>query len=238
MDRVVFHITEKGRVTTISCLLNPEKLEIRRSVGVTRTKSGQLINNKLTDDPILYTGRGSTEFTVELLFDVQLGGSTIQVGNDVRSLTRPLWNLAEYKFNQTVRTQLPLVRFVWAKAWNIPVAIASIAERFERFTSSGVPQRSWLTMGLWRTSDEVPPIHEETLYSLTNMPAPATLEPEAESWGTHQYVAGEKLSDLASFYYGHSGLWRLIAVANNIDNPSQIPAGTLLQIPPLTALRG
>lgn len=235
MERVVFLIEDSN--TRIACMLNPEKLEIKRSVGVSRSHSGQLINNDLTDDPVLYTGRGSTEFTLELLFDVNLPGSSIRTQN-VRDLTSPLWDLSEYKTHRFQRQQLPQVRFFWGKAWDIPVAINSVAERFEHFTETGIPQRSWITLGLWRISESVPPINEQSLYNLTQMPSPAALEPDAASWGTHEYVQGERLEELANRYYGYSGLWRLIAVANNIDDPRTIQPGVLLKIPPLTVLRG
>lgn len=235
MERVVFLIEDSN--TRIACMLNPEKLEIRRSVGISRSRSGQLINNDLTDDPVLYTGRGSTEFTLELLFDVNLPGSSIRTQN-VRELTGPLWELSEYKTHRFQRQQLPLVRFFWGKAWDMPVAINSVAERFEQFTEMGIPQRSWITLGLWRISESVPPINEQSLYNLTKMPSPAALEPDAASWGTHEYVQGERLEELANRYYGYSGLWRLIAVANNIDDPQVIQPGVLLKIPPLTVLRG
>ena len=100
MERVVFLIEDSN--TRIACMLNPEKLEIRRSVGVSRSHTGQLINNDLTDDPVLYTGRGSTEFTLELLFDVHLPGSSIHTQN-VRDLTGPLWDLSEYKTHRFQR---------------------------------------------------------------------------------------------------------------------------------------
>ena len=48
----------------------------------------------LADDPLLFTGGGRTELELDLLFDTQLGGSTVET-KDVQDLTRPLWELAE-----------------------------------------------------------------------------------------------------------------------------------------------
>jgi hypothetical protein len=60
------------------------------------------------------------------------------------------------------------------------------------------------------------------------------------SWGVHRLLegdtGGESLWQLAAQQYGDPSLWRLIARANNIDDPSNLPAGIILLIPPLDIL--
>jgi hypothetical protein len=51
----------------------------------------------------------------DLLFDVAVSGSNIQT-EDVRDLTRPLWDLAENVAGDDGFGRLRLVRFVWGKA--------------------------------------------------------------------------------------------------------------------------
>jgi hypothetical protein len=46
----------------------------------------------------------------------------------------------------------------------------------------------------------------------------------------------QRLDEIAAAHYGNPAWWRLIAVFNNIDNPSDIPAGSVLNIPPDSAL--
>jgi hypothetical protein len=199
-----------------------------------------LVSTGLTDNPVIYTGRGSTELTLELLFDVGLAGSSIHT-DDVRDLTRPLWELAEYRAARRRQDELPQVRFIWGKSWNMPAVVASIAERFERFTRQGIAQRSWLTMRLLRVSEDTSTRTRTSVYDPTNLPELSALQPDAESWETHSLlgggVDGESLWELASQYYGDPGLWRLIAVANEIDDPGRVSAGTMLQIPPHTVLQ-
>jgi hypothetical protein len=48
--------------------------------------------------------------------------------------------------------------------------------------------------------------------------------------------ATQRLDEIAATHYGNPAWWRLIAVFNNIDNPSDIPAGSVLNIPPDSAL--
>ncbi|HEY2342798.1 MAG TPA: hypothetical protein VGH90_07205, partial [Chthoniobacteraceae bacterium] len=72
MERVTFLVERTGE--RIPCLLNPECLEVRRSAGIVRRRSagGAVIGNPRTDDPLVATGGGITEYQLKLLFDVDL----------------------------------------------------------------------------------------------------------------------------------------------------------------------
>lgn len=243
MERITFLIESTN--TRLSCLLNPEdredSLTIQRSSGVSREEAGGLSRNDLTDNPVISRSRGDTRLTLKLLFDVDLTGSSIQT-RDVRELTQPLWELTEYVTGERKSQSLPQVRLFWGKAWEIPAVVESVAERYERFSFEGIPQRSWLTIGLMRVSDETPQPARPGPYSPTQMPAPQDLAIEDPDWGAHEFIGGglngEMLWQLASRYYGDAGLWRLIAIANQIEDPLKIAAGVVLRIPPVKKLRG
>lgn len=72
MERVTFLIERTG--DRISCLLNPESLEARRTAGLARrrTATGGLLGNPRSDDPLIATGGGITEYDLQLLFDVDI----------------------------------------------------------------------------------------------------------------------------------------------------------------------
>jgi hypothetical protein len=72
MERVTFLIERTG--DRISCLLNPESLEARRTAGLARRRlaSGSVLGNPRSDDPLIATGGGVTEYDLQLLFDVDL----------------------------------------------------------------------------------------------------------------------------------------------------------------------
>jgi hypothetical protein len=80
----------------IACMLNPEDLIVRRLAGVRprRSAGGPLTGAGLADDALLFTGGGTTELHLNLLFDVSLASSSAKI-TDVRDLTYPLWQLAE-----------------------------------------------------------------------------------------------------------------------------------------------
>jgi hypothetical protein len=242
MERVGF-LLETGE--RLGCLLNPESIEVRRRAGVRPRRSigGALTGRGLNEDPLLYTGGGSTELKLDLLFDVTLTGSSIQT-EDVRDLTRPLWRLAENAVGEDGYGRLPIVRFVWGKSWNIPGIVAAIAERLEYFTPEGAPQRSWLRMRLLRLEEPVaargrPGQQLPQPYEFS----PTQTEVPPEEVRVHQITGGtsgipgdtrgvgERLDEIAQRTYGDPGYWRLLAAFNNIDDPLHIPPGQLLQIP-------
>jgi hypothetical protein len=230
----------------IPCLLNPSSVIVRRRAGVRvrNSTSGPLAGAALKDDPVLYTGGGMTEILLDLLFDVTLAGSSV-AAEDVRDLTRPLSELAEGSLGDDGNAQVPLVRFVWGKAWNVLGVVTAVAERLEYFTSAGAPQRSWLRMRFLRTGDSargVPSLQEETL--LPKVAAELNVPPDqlrfhkllgtGEDGGANGGSGTERLDEIAASRYGNPGWWRLIAVFNNIDNPWELPAGRLLAIPPVS----
>src|SRR5690349_5396755 len=143
MERVAFLIESTGE--RIGCLLNPETVVVRRWAGVRprRSLAGALRADPPADDPVLFAGGGITELELELLFDVELAGSSAEVP-DVRDLTLPLWRLAEHGEFTAGELRPDVVRFVWGKAWNVPAVVAAVAERFEAFGPDGAPRRSWM----------------------------------------------------------------------------------------------
>lgn len=247
MERVAFLLEKTGE--RIPCLLNPESVVMRRLAGVRtrRSSTGPLTGAGLKDDPLIYTGGGTTEINLDLLFDVSIAGSSIATA-DVRDLTSPLWQLAEGSAQENGLTQPPLVRFVWGKAWNILGVVVAVAERLEAFGADGVPGRSWLRMRFLRVSEptlpgpdaptlgpaipevpknmEIPPgqvvVHEVT--------GGAAGKSQGEAQGEEDDGPPARLDTIAHEYCGYPW-WKPVAQLNNIDDPSNVDPGTLLRIP-------
>ncbi len=149
---MIFLVEETGE--RIPCLLNPESLLLQRRAGVRtrRGAGGKLTGAGRQHDPLLGTGGGQTDLSLGLLFDVHVGGASMPA-RDVRDLTGPLWRLAEGGGRDRLDPGVPVVRFLWGRSWNLRVAVTEISERFERFSPSGVPERSWVSVRL-RQLDE------------------------------------------------------------------------------------
>jgi hypothetical protein len=235
MDHVSFLIEETGQ--RIECLLNPEHLIVRRQAGIQPRQSaaGQFGGVKMSDSPLLYTGGGRTELDMRLLFDVTLAGLAEPV-TDVRTMTAPLWRLAENTTNSQGYAHPPVVRIVWGKALNMAGLITAIAERLEYFTTDGTPQRSWLTMQMVRVSVDpedlnppLPPLTAST-ESLEGGSEEAS-ELLAGDVTPHQVIDGERLEEIAAQQYGDPSYWRLLASLNGVENPLELETGQPLLLP-------
>ncbi|MFL5674993.1 MAG: hypothetical protein ACJ779_08305 [Chloroflexota bacterium] len=246
MERVAFIVEETG--DRIDCLLNPDSVVVRRQSGLRRrrTAGGIVTGTNLADDPLMATGGGRTELELELLFDVTISPTEPPIDN-VQDLTRPLWTLAENAGAESTFGAPPLVRFVWGKTWNVPTVVLSVAERFERFTTTGVPERSWLHLRLSRVGEPAASRAEAappTPSADTAPPPSATPLPDIpeDQLTFHEVTGGEdepgeRLDEIATRYYGDPALWRVIAVFNGIADPLQVPPPRILRIPPASAVR-
>jgi hypothetical protein len=239
MERVALILEETGE--RLGCMLNPASLVVQRRAGVRpRRAAGPLTGSGLSDDPLLFTGGGSTELQLDLLFDVTLASSNQQI-EDVRELTGPLWHLAENRSDDDGYGSPARVRFVWGKAWNVPGVIVAVAERLEQFTTTGVPRRSWLRMRLRRVG-EVPqrfaePVEPEVELTLPQDEALTTELMEVYDVAGDEPASGsERLDQIAADSYGGPTLWRIIAEFNNIVDPLNLEAGLRLLIPPRSIL--
>lgn len=244
MERVAFLLESTGE--RIPCLLNPASVVVRRLAGI-RTRessSGPLTGATLKDDPLLYTGGGMTELLLDLLFDVSLVSEEPPV-EDVRDLTRPLTDLAEGTENDG-DGQIPKVRFVWGKSWNVLGVVTAVAERLEYFTAAGAPQRSWLRMRFLRITDDATTASTDEAQDLLPEDLPDEINVPHDQLDAHQVMgvgdtpdsgsSTERLDEIAAAHYGNPAYWRLIAAFNDIDDPWSTSAGQVLMIPPESAL--
>jgi nucleoid-associated protein YgaU len=243
MERVALIVEHTG--VRLGCLLNPEQLLLRRTAGVRRrgAATGALTGAALRDQPVLYTGGGTTELQLDLLFDVGVAGSTI-ASADVRAYTQPIWELAENHVGPDGGAEPPVVRFVWGKAWNFPGVVAAVAERLEYFTDGGVPRRSWLRLRLLRVHEAaVDAVRAPSLGGAIVAPIASVdgLEaaagdraveiiggagPDADAGGTPS-----RLDQIAWRFTGDASLWKTIATLNDVADPLRLAAGQLLRIP-------
>lgn len=235
MERAAFLIEATGE--RIACLLNPESLVISRVAGVRPRGSlvGVVANGHGQETPLIWTGGGTTELTMDLLFDTSLVRPEPAPDN-VRELTGPLWRMAENRINPRGFGQVPLVRFVWGKAWNVLGVVAAVAERLEHFTRSGSPRRSWLRLRLLRVDEPRP----EVVDNRGKEPAPWVDWPtnppdmlEAQPYDITGDGAGgtEPLFLVADRVLGTPDAEHALAELNDIEDLLRVEPGTVLRIP-------
>jgi len=249
MERVAFLIEQTG--ARVSCLLNPESVVMRRSAGVARhgSATGAITGAALSDDPLIATGGGVTELELDLLFDVGVArelaavtqdqaGSAAEpaIVDDVRELTRPIWNLAENGEGQDGYGALPVTRLIWGKSWNIPAVVTAVGERLERFTATGVPQRSWLRLRLRRVAEDSsrqpvkPPVTPLFETPLLDDPLGTDSVPTMEIPVDDTGLPSLRFDEIAFRMTGDPANWRAVAAANGIENPLSLPEGIVLRL--------
>ncbi|MHA4947465.1 CIS tube protein [Micromonospora sp. SD19] len=235
MERVAFLIDSTG--VRVDCLLNPETVQVTRLAGVRQRGAGggQLTGSGLADDPLVFTGGGRTELVLDLLFDVDFVEAQLRPA-DVRVLTRPLWMLAENSTADHGWLRPPLVRLVWGKTWNVPGVIIAVAERFDAFTGTGSPRRSWLRLKLVRAAETADQAEagfaEELAAASTPTAAPGSAVIAAGDGAAEPGRSGVRFDLLANDALGSPLRWRLLAEHNRITDPLAVPAGTTLAVPP------
>ncbi len=159
---------------------------------------------------------------------------------DVRDLTGPLWKLTENSGDDG--RAVPLVRFVWGKAWNILAVVESCAERLERFSPGGVPGRSWMRLRLVRQPDTSPAHVEDPTETSRPIPDPEAVR-DAPVSAVHTVVGagspageppagGETLPVIAArLFPGQPWMWRWLADANPDTDVVWPEPGTELSVP-------
>jgi Contractile injection system tube protein len=255
MERVAFLLDRTGE--RINCLLNPESLEVRRYSGLRqrRDAGGLFAGQVRADHPLIATGGGITELDLQLLFDVDIArleraapadtdsDSVPGAMGDVRELTRPIWNLTENASADGFGAP-PSVRFIWGKSWNIPSVVIFVAERLERFDMNGAPQRSWMSLRLRRVDDPTPrPAPKLPATPQFELPSTFT-DPDTDTvTDTSINVAVDdqgtpltRLDQICAEHYGSAGWAPLLARFNGLDDLLTVPTGTVLSLPPLSAL--
>ncbi len=233
LERAAFLIEETGE--RIPCLLNPATVVMRRTAGVRPRFSagGPLTGAGLADTPLLFTGGGTTEILLDLLFDVSLVRTPPSVEN-VRDLTEPLWRLSENRRREGAYGRPPLVRFVWGKSWNVPGVVVAVAERLEHFTHAGTPRRSWLRLRMLRAIDDaLTPAADPAPLTLPEGP----LEVDPESIRFHDLEGdggggGEPLYLVAQQLHGTPDTEHYIAEFNDLDDLLRLEPPLTLRIPP------
>lgn len=246
MERVAFLVEPGGE--RIACMLNPESLVMRRWTGVRplRTVGALAAGATIGDDPLQQTGGGTTEVLVDLLFDISLAEGPTPV-NDVRDLTRALWQLSENATPAQPGTRV--VRFVWGKTWNVRVVIAAIAERLEYFDGDGAPGRSWLRLRMLRIDEPTPQELAASAIAPQAMPGAEMqmlhIPPLPESLSGGEALLADEVDDnappvrfdnIAWESYGDCNVFKDLADYNDIDDPFRVQR-FVLELPSLAELR-
>ena len=189
--------------TQITVSFNPGQLTVDKSV----TYAEQSIVG--LDAPIQQFVHGGAEsLSFELFFD------TYPLREDVRTRTDDVNSLLMVDGE---RHAPPVVRFEWGEI-SFTAVVESTNTTYEMFLRDGTPVRARIDLTLREYTPPRKQLAEEPRHS-------------ADRRSVRRVIEGETLPAIAAEEYGDPAAWRLIADANNIDNPRELAAGKQLLIP-------
>ncbi|OPX86529.1 MAG: LysM domain protein [Pelotomaculum sp. PtaB.Bin104] len=200
-------LDEKGnhKGEPVKVLFNPTEYSIEKSNQFQSTA----IPGLQVPVTSFVSGNAAT-LNMDLFFD------TYEKGTDVRIYSGKLTAMLD--IDRGLHAP-PVCKFIWGKL-EFKAVLERVNQRFTMFLDSGIPVRATLSV----TFKEYKTITEQ-LQSPPRQSADRT---------KHRVIKqGDSLWLLADREYGDPGLWRMIAEANNIDNPRTLEAGREIIIPPL-----
>jgi len=205
----------------ISVLFNPNSYTIVKpvtwSVPQASSGSGSQTDRAVNAPTLVFGGGGSRQLTLELLFDVTEPINDVPIA-DVRTLTNAIVALTRIESKQG---RPPVCEISWGTApvnsdFPFTGVVTNLTQRFTLFRNTGEPVRANLTVIL---SEFLDPEQDQR-----------QTDPELT---TRVVRRGDTVTSIAASAYGDPSLWRVIAEANNLDDPRRPKIGRTLTIPKL-----
>jgi hypothetical protein len=160
--------------------------------------------------PVQFTMGERKRLIMELFFD------TSEEKTDVREHTT---KIEELMLVNAQEHRPPLLRFSWGSL-AFSCVLEDLVQRCTLFRADGTPLRAILKA-----------VFKE--YSSAETQLSGTRRESADHTKRLPLREGESLASLAAREYNDPAKWRVIAEANGIDDPENIKAGTLVELPPL-----
>ncbi len=204
----------EGSTTRLPCMFNPAELSVSR----TNNWDGQPVPGKGVPQ-VHYRGAASGSMSLSLTFD------TTDTGEAVTTYTGKVLGLMDIDpalpntDEASNNARPPYVVFHWGNLHSFKAVVTSLQLSFTYFSSSGVPLRAKVSLGLLQFA-------EDRAFGPQN-PTSGTPQPHR----VHRVQPGETLDRISARYYGDATRWRQIAAANAITDPLAIRVGSLLSIP-------
>jgi nucleoid-associated protein YgaU len=205
-----------GEITTVAFQFNPSRLSLTRSVGWQRTPARTATESALPE----FVGSGPRSLSVEVFLD-----ATATHDDSVEQRVGQLMTASVPTPSSIAagKPASPWVRFEWgtARTTLFDSVLTNLAVDYSLFDVDGTPLRATCSLSLEEAAT-----------------GPAGQNPTSgsrETRRTHRVVAGDSLARLAWREYGDATAWRVIAAANDIDDPMELPPGTDLLVPATTS---
>jgi nucleoid-associated protein YgaU len=200
---------DTSEIDEFEVLFNPNTYSISKSL----TWNAEVSNN-LNASTLGFGGSANRDLTLELFYDV-----TETPDSDVRVETNKVVALTRLKRDGR---EPPLVQITWGDdsqdLYNFPFigVVSQLTQRFTLFRADGKPVRATLNVTFKEFLNTEIDQHET--------------DPE---FTTRMVKRGDSMSSIAAEVYRDPALWRVIAEANQLDDPRHLLVGLRLNIPKL-----
>ncbi len=213
----------------IPCQFNPTEYTLNKAAQTAELAIPGL------DSPVLQFVRGQAEtLTADLFFDTTESGT----GSRVKPVTVRTDRVYELVKIDPSTHAPPVTDFSWGttdfpgshldeaygnqqQRGSFRCIVESVRQRFTLFSPSGVPLRATLSVSLREYKTLSTQLHQLGLMS-------------ADHTQSHVVAQGDTLTRIAAEAYGDPRQWRMIADANEIDDPLALAPGSALVVPPMS----
>jgi hypothetical protein len=197
-----------GRVTFA---FNPQEYTISKSASWNRFKQP---GSAQTSIPT-FQGSGPRQMSLEIFLD-----ATYSTNGSVQDDVDLLFTTLKPTMLSRIlgKPSPPFVMFGWGKQMGFMSYMESITAQFTLFRPDGTPIRATCSLSM----QEIP----------MSLPSQNPTSGGAAR-RTRTTVSGDTLQSIAYREYGKPTMWRALAEVNGIEDPTRIPVGTTLLIPPV-----
>ncbi|HWO64726.1 MAG TPA: LysM peptidoglycan-binding domain-containing protein [Umezawaea sp.] len=201
-----------ARLATVKFQFNPNRLALSKSVEWRRKPARMAGQASLPE----FVGSGPRSLSVDVFLD-----ATAEHDNSVEERVEKLM-IACVPTKASLRKKKPAspwVRFEWgtAKSVSFDGVLSSLSVDYSLFDVDGKPLRATCSLAIEEAG--------------AGTPGQNPTSGSREARRTHRVVAGDSLPQLAWREYGDATVWRVIAEANDIDDPMVLVPGTELLVP-------
>jgi hypothetical protein len=209
----------------MECQFNPAELVVSKEVKWEGTETPSF------NAPILQYGGGqSATYSLNLIFDAYSAADSQKIDKDIEHNVPDVRKYTQQLLRLTLRNEgwanflipymkPPLVQFVWGSLRMFWAVITKVEISYIMFAQDGTPIRAKAQVEFTQQDPM-----EDLLFAQN--PTSRTDARKTRIANSHQRL------DLIAFEeYGDSRFWRLLADANNLDNPFQLQDGQMLVIP-------
>lgn len=189
----------------------------------TLTESSSYSSNSgpSSDAPtVMYSGGKAAALSMELFFDTSaVPAASGKSSTEATDVTDKIKEFEELVYIKGELHSPPIIRFIWGSL-SFKGVVTELKSTFTKFTESGMPIQAKVSISMMSYSEQ----KEEKQKSPPESPDRTKCRTVREDYS---------IWDMAKSEYRDMSKWKVIARANNISNPLEVPPGTIVRIPAL-----